>query len=184
MDINTTFDYWLRVAPFAGFKVGKFSRPEFVGSHQTPRNLNELTIGQLIDLSSLGDTNESMYKVVGAVLGLSHDEVAKSKAVEVVRFVGWVYSEVEKINKIFGSTNKKPTAIEKRAGIDSLKFGLFGMLDWYAVRMGIQDHDQVLKTPWLRIYKCMDMDNRKRAYEIRLRKLEAEEMRHQSRMRR
>ena len=57
-----------------------------------------------------------------------------------------------------------------------MRFGLFGMLDWYAVRMGISDHDQVLKVPWLRIYKCMDMDNKRRAYEKRLQKVQADEM--------
>lgn len=62
-----------------------------------------------------------------------------------------------------------------------MRFGLFGMLDWYAVRMGISDHDQVLKTPWLRIYKCMEMDNKRSVYERNLQKLQAEEMKRKSR---
>mgnify|MGYP003516559784 FL=1 len=47
--------------------------------------------------------------------------------------------------------------------------------------MGISDHDQVLKTPWLRIYECMEMDNKRSVYERNLQKLQAEEMKRKSR---
>lgn len=178
MDINTSFKYWLAVATLTSFKVGKYARPRFVGRHEVPENLNGLTIGQLIDLSNVGDSNESLYSIVEIVMGMSRKEVEEARAVDVVMLVGWVSGEVEKINKLFEQADtNKPTKTEKKAGIDTLKFGLFGMLDWYAVRMGIQDHDTVLHTPWLRIYKCMDIDNKRRAYEIRFQKVQANEMR-------
>lgn len=174
---NVTFKEWLAIAQHTSFKVGVYSRPHFVAGHSVPANLNGLTIGQLIDLSQLGDTNESLYAIAETVMGLDRKEVEKARAVDVVMLVGWVSGEVEKINKLFESAEtNKPTAAEKKAGIDTLRFGLFGMLDWYAVRMGISDHDKVLQTPWLRIYKCMDMDNKKRAYEIRLQKIHAAEI--------
>lgn len=177
MKKNITFRQWLAIAQHTGFKVGRYSRPHFVAGHSVPANLNGLTIGQLIDLSQLSDTNESLYVITKTVMGLSREEVEKARAVDVVMLVGWVSGEVEKINGLFKSSEtSKPTAAEKKAGIDTLRFGLFGMLDWYAVRMGISDHDQVLQTPWLRIYKCMDMDNKKRTYEIRLQKIYAAEM--------
>lgn len=177
MEKETTFKHWLAVAQYTSFKVGKYSRPAFVGTRQTPANLNQLTIGQLIDLSQLGDTNESLYTIATTVMGMTHEEVEQARAVDVVMLVGWVSGEVERINKLFDSAEaSKPTQQEKKAGIDNLRFGLFGMLDWYAVRMGISDHDQVLKVPWLRIYKCMDMDNKRRAYEMRLQKVQADEM--------
>lgn len=182
MNKKTTFKYWLAVARLTSFKVGKFSRPSFVGDHEVPENLNQLSIGQLIDLSQLNDSEESLYQIVTIVLGMSHEEVEQARAVDVVRMVGWVTGEVERINKLFESTDTaKPTQQEKKAGIDTLKFGLFGMLDWYAVRMGISDHDQVLKTPWLRIYKCMDMDNKRNQYERNLQKVQADEMKHNQR---
>lgn len=183
MNINTPFGYWVRVAPYTGFKVGKYSRPAFVGNRPTPENLNKLTIGQLIDLSGLSDTNGSLYAIVKTILDMDRAEADKARAVDVVRFVGWVSGEVEKINKIFDKVSpERPTMIEKRAGIDKLKFGLFGMLDWYALRMGIGNHDEVLNTPWLRIYKCMDMDSKRRAYDRRLQKLQADEIKMNSRI--
>lgn len=183
MDKDTTFDYWLTVATLSKFKIGRYSCPRFVGKKETSESLNSLTIGQIIELSELSDSNESLYKVCEIVLGMQHNDVAKARAVDVVRFIGWVFGEIERINKIFDSVNKKiqPTAKEKQAGIERLQFGLFGMLDWYAVRMGITDHDTVLAVPWMRIYKCMQMDNEKRAYETRLNKIAAEEIKHNRR---
>lgn len=177
MNKDTTFREWVVLAKHSKFKVGRYSRPLFVGGVATLENLNNLTMGQLIDLSTLEDNDNSLYKVVETILGMERTAIDGARAVDVVRFVGWVSGEVEKINKLFEKSDIKPTQQERKAGIDTLRFGLFGMLDWYAVRMGMQDHDQVLRTPWMRIYKCMDMDNRKRAYEIRLQHIQAEEMR-------
>ena len=53
----------------------------------------------------------------------------------------------------------------------------FGILDWYAKRMGITNHDEVLTVPWLRIYKCMDMDNKVEQYQRRLNEISLNEAR-------
>ena len=181
MDIRTKFREWLIIATAARFKMERYERPAYVGNKATPKDLNELTIGQLIELSELGDENQSLYMVTDIILGMTRNETDEARAVDVVRFVGWTFGEVEKINKLFQKVRTEPTQREKRAGVERLQFGLFGMLDWYAVRMGISDHDQVLKTPWLRIYKCMEMDNKRSVYERNLQKLQAEEMKRKSR---
>ena len=75
---------------------------------------------------------------------------------------------MQKINKLFDSVKSKPTKEEERAGIENLKFGVFGLIDWYALRMGITDHEEVTKVTWGRVYKCLEMDNKKRDFEKRL----------------
>lgn len=176
MDITTTFGEWLIIATTAHYKMERYTRPAFVGDKQVPENLNALTIGQLIELSELGDTNQSIYKVTEIILGLTAEETDRARAVDVVRMVGWTFGEVEKINKLFETLRTEPTQREKKAGVDKLQFGLFGMLDWYALRMGIENHDDVLSVPWMRIYKCMDMDARKAQYERRLNEVAAREI--------
>lgn len=178
MTINTTFREWAAIAPHTDFKMDVFSRPSYVGAKPTPKDLSHLSIGQLISLSELKDMNESFYDVVCTCMDIDRTEVAAARAVDVVRFVGWVCSEVRKINKLFDQVRIKPTQREEKAGVKNLQFGLFGMLDWYAVRMRIPNHDDVLNTPWMRIYKCMDIDNRKRLYEIRLQQVIADEIKH------
>lgn len=177
MDIDIKFSEWLTIASIAGYKLEQYTRPAFVGHKRTPSDFNLMTIGQLIELSDISDDDGSMYKVVEVTLGLTRDEIANSRAVDVVRYVGWAVTEVQRINKLFESLTPQATAKEKQAGIDTLHFGLFGMLDWYALRMGITNHDEVLQVPWMRIYKCMEMDNLRHAYERRYSKITSEEVR-------
>ena len=183
MNIKTTFKEWLVIATAAHYKLERYTRPTFVGDKPVPEDLNELTIGQLIELSELGDTNQSLYKVTEIILGLSAEETDRARAVDVVRLVGWTFGEVEKINKLFEKLHTEPTRREKQAGVERLQFGLFGMLDWYAQRMRIQNHDDVLTVPWARIYKCMDMDARKAQYERRLQDIATKEMNHKNQRR-
>lgn len=158
MEITTKFQYWINVAVHTSYKLEEYSRPEFVGAYEVPDNLNELTIGQIISLSGINDSKEPFYRICDIILGMNKQEVDEARAIDVVRFVGWVYAEVKKINKLFESTSIKPTQSEVKAGIKQLNFGLFGMLDWYAKRMGYTNHDDVLNVGWMRIYKCLDMD--------------------------
>lgn len=177
---KTKFGEWLVIATFAGYKLEKFdTRPASVGGVATPENLDELTIGQLMELGTLDGGNKSLYEICKIVLGLPYSKTKKARAIDVVHFCGWVWYMVERINKLFESTDVKPTQKEIQAGIDNLKFGLFGMLDWYALRMGIQDHDNVLSTPWMRIYKCLEMDSKKQQYQKRLSEVMSNEYRRQ-----
>lgn len=174
---NTTFERWARIAPVSNFQMQTFSRPLHVGKRTTPENLNELTIGQLIDLSTVVEGMELFYHVCNVILGASHTEIRRARATDVVRFVGWVTGEVEKINKLFESASGQPTEAERRAGIEKLNFGLFGMLDYYALRMGIKDHDEVLRVKWMRVYKCIDIDNKKNLFQRRLQEVMRDEYR-------
>ena len=101
MDIRTKFKEWLIIATAARFKMERYERPMYVGDKATPKDLNELTIGQLIELSELGDENQSLYRVTDIILGMSRSETDEARAVDVVRFVGWTFGEVERINRLF-----------------------------------------------------------------------------------
>ena len=98
-------------------------------------------------------------------------------AVEVVRFVGWVLGKVKTINELFDKAKSQPSDEEIRAGINQLNFGIFGLIDWYALRMGITDHEEVTKVPWGRVYKCLDMDKRTNDYRKKLQKVYEDEHR-------
>lgn len=72
------------------------------------------------------------------------------------------------INKLFASTSVPATAEEKAAGSDALNFGPFGLVDYYARRMGITDHEEVESVPWVRVYKCLDMDAKRMLFDRKL----------------
>ena len=106
--------------------------------------------------------------VTKVLLGMDEQETGECLAVEVVSFVGWVIGQVERINRLFDKAKGHPTDKEVRAGIERLKFGMFGLVDWYAKRMGIQNHDDVMGVSWIRVYKCLDMDTKTKEFNRRL----------------
>ena len=161
MKADVKFRYWLTCAVAAGWQMeeGEYQRPLYVGSIATPETLDSLTFGQLVRLSHLGESNSIFYDVCQIILGMDAAAVNEARALDVVTLCGWVTQEVNKINGLFKKLSTKPTEQERRAGIDKLNFGLFGLMDRYARRMGIHNHDDVEAVPWIRVYRCVEIDN-------------------------
>lgn len=175
MKENTTFKTWLIVTKFAhntkGLQLEKLTRPDRIGKKITPLTLNNMTMGQMVQLSNCKDGAESFYKTCEVLMGMTQKQVDESKATEVVRFVGWVVASIKRINNLFDKIKIKPENEEIRAGITTINFGIFGMIDWYALRMGITDHEEVMNVPWGRIYKCMEIDNKTMEFRKKLNKI-------------
>lgn len=175
------FREWMTLLHHGGFeKLFQFeelSKPLFFGNKVVPDDLNELSFGQIVKLQGIKEVGEMFFVPPQVILGVSVDVVMVTDAVDVVRFSSWVAREMKRINNLFASTNRKPTEHEKKAGIDLLNFGIFGTVDYYAQRMGITDHEEVMDVPWIRVYKCLQIDSEKAKYEQRLKKVYEEERR-------
>jgi hypothetical protein len=150
-------------------------RPVKVGDMPTPDTLNDLTFGQLIKLQSIATTMDVILSPCRELLGLVDEEIMICDAEQVLGFSMWTAKEVERINNLFASTSVSPTSEELRAGINQMQFGMFGLIDYFATRMGITDHEQVESVPWVRIYKCLDIDAKRYVFQRRLRKILSEE---------
>ena len=169
-----TFREWRIVADAAkdwDIDIMKSPRPLAVGDHETPENLDTMTMGQMLTLQSCGDGWDLFYVICRELLGMSDEETDKADAAQVVMFVGWAVKQMSDINKMFAGIKASKTSEEVRAGIEKLDFGAFGLIDWYARRMGITDHDEVMDVPYLRVYQCLKMDNDRGEYEKRLAKI-------------
>lgn len=153
--------------------IKSLSCPSKLKGKEVPSNLNELSYGKLIAIqqgisqgaTDLEKISNSAYVLLGVTL------TSKDKAEDVLGFGRWIAEELTKINQLFASIQTSPTAEEVQAGVKELNFGHFGTMDWYARRMRITDHAEVEKVPWVRIYKCMEMDNKQAQYERRLRQI-------------
>jgi len=177
MDNNTTYGYWRVIARHCNYTIEEgFERPAYIGEAKCPEDLSALTIGQLIEIGEAKGADTD-YRIIDIVLGMGKEQADKCRATEVVAFLSWIGRQVKRINKLFESIQTRPTAKEKQAGVNKLQFGLFGILDWYAKRMGITNHDDVLQVPWLRIYKCMEMDNKVEQYQRRYNEISMQEAR-------
>lgn len=144
-------------------------RSEKVCGIDVPKDLNTITYGQLDDLHDVPEGVEAIVNCCKVILGVDELSVMLERADRILWFTSFCNKEVERINKIFASIRPDYEPEEKMAGIDKLKFGSFGVLDWYARRMGISDQNAVRDVPWIRIFQCMKNDNEQQKYEKRLR---------------
>lgn len=144
--------------------------PARVGRRAVPQDLNDLTLGQLITLEEIGANTGVFAAIAVVLLGRSPEWAMKAPAMEMLGLRNMVVREQDRIAGLFAMLTREHTAAEIMAGVDKLDFGMFGLADWYARRMGITDHDRVFETPWLRIWQCRKNDIEEADYLKRLQK--------------
>jgi hypothetical protein len=148
----------------------------FLGK-EAPQSLDHLTLEGLCRLQDARGL-AGVFEAIGAVLyDLTPAQVRKLPAVPMFGLGNMVARELQRIADLFALLHRELTAAEVMAGAEKLNFGIFGLADWYARRMGITNHDEVLSVPWLRIYKCMDMDNKVEQFQRRLNEISLNEAR-------
>lgn len=146
--------------------------PARVGAVEAPQDLNDITLGQLIQLEAIA-AEKGVFAAIAEVL-LDKDEAwaMRAPAFEMLGLRNMVVAEQDRIAALFASLTRDHTAAEIMAGIENLNFGMFGLADWYARRMGISDHDEAFNTPWLRIWQCRKNDIEESEYKERLQKIQ------------
>ena len=142
--------------------------PAEIGRKQAPQDLNDITLGQLIQLEVVGAEKGIFAAIAVVLLGRSEERAMSAPALPMLGLRNMVVAEQDRIAGLFKMLEREPDAAEVMAGIDKLNFGMFGLADWYAKRMGIQDHDAVFDTPWIRIWQCRKNDIEQGEYQERL----------------
>lgn len=153
--------------------------PDFLFSEKCPSDLNGLSFGQYSDICNAmksGDHIAAMIEFCHVVFSIDDADIMGANVFDVFGFATMVCKEIERITKLFNSINVIHSAEEEQAGVKRLQFGVFGMLDWYARRMGITDHNEVNRVSWLRIYQCLKNDSEENAYQRRLQKVYNDKM--------
>ena len=148
--------------------------PRTFGKVAVPQDLQMVSFGLLTRLQNAPKDNDYLKTccaLVSVLTGMPSARVASKPAIEVLGIVNMVQSEMERIGKLFQDLNTEKSSDETAAGIDRLNFGAFGIVDWYAKRMGIIDHEDVFAVPWARIYQCMKIDHEQGEFEKRYRKI-------------
>ncbi|MCL1933962.1 MAG: hypothetical protein FWF53_09165 [Candidatus Azobacteroides sp.] len=145
--------------------------PPYILNKPIPENLNDLTFGQLIKIQSIKTVKDMLLVPLHVISGIDIEKILTCKAFDVIRFMLFVQKELTRIGKLFAEIKYRPSAEEVQAGINNIDNGVFGTIDWYARRMGITDHSEVESIPWIRIYKCLEMDNRQALFEKKLREI-------------
>lgn len=146
-------------------------KPCEVYGKPTPDDLNGISLGQLFALNAAVES-ESIAHIVTecarVLLDIPAHKVLRYRADRAMGFTLWVMNELMRIGKMWKAISPTPSAAAVQAGIGDLKFGDFGIADWYARRMGYRDHDDVLRLGWVRVWQCMKNDNEEAAFRERM----------------
>lgn len=151
------------------------AKPAFLCGKECPSDLNALTMGQLMQLQTI-NIADAYDRAPVIVMGITPEELDKEPCEAVIGFANFVAWELNRISSLFSSCRTDLTPEQEQAGFGDLNFGMFGLLDWYCHRMGITDHAEVERVPWVRIYKCMDMDAQTRRCEQRLQEIQTNKL--------
>lgn len=151
--------------------VQQLQKPSDFCGITVPESLDEITFGQLIRLQGIAKEADVFLEPCKVLFDLTYEQIVSENAITVISFAVWIAHEMERINSLMASTQIKPTPEEYQAGIDKLNFGPFGLVDYFALRMGFTDHEKVMDVPWIRIYQCMKIDTERTLYERRLRRV-------------
>ena len=158
-------------------------KPNKVLDVTLPDNLDDLTIGELFKFQQSAQGG-NMVDVIGCcaevLLGRPIEKVLAHRADNVIGMVLWVSQEVQRIGDLFRKVQAPPTPEAVQAGVDKLNFGAFGIVDWFANRQHISDHDKVMNVPWVRVLECMRIDNERSQFEQRLRDVLMSKHKHKS----
>lgn len=155
-------------------KLKKLLPPKKLAGAVVPKDLQQVTYATLCRLQRLGNSTDyvqAVCEICNVVCDVEAVQVMKAAAGDVLGVVAMVQREMVRIAELFDALKTEHTAEELQAGVDTMNFGTFGVVDWYCRRMGITDHEQGYNTKWQRIYECLRIDHEQGQYEQRLRKV-------------
>lgn len=144
--------------------------PGFLCGKEVPKDLFSISYGQLDELRNSSKAPDPVAECLRVLIGLTPNEIYRLNVFDVFGFARFCMEQIEKINGLFNSLGVKYSSEELAAGVKDLNFGTFGVLDWYARRMGITNQNEVRDVAWVRIFNCMKNDTEQNNYERRLRK--------------
>lgn len=148
-------------------------RPDRLFGRLVPESLDGLSLGDLLALQGIsGENNRESVEAIVRIITKTHVPtwcIMATRSDKVFGLVAFVVRELERIGRMFKNISHEPNEDEIAAGVNDLDSGPFGLVDWYARRMGYKDHDEVLRVPWLRVWQTMKIDADRDEYERRLR---------------
>lgn len=158
---------WRKYLTYDKAALEQVPRPAKLGGAAVPEDLNGLTLGQLAELWSIRTEDDLLHRAPAIVLGLSDAQILKSDTTAMVGFLNFIGRESARIQAMWEQCQVTPTAEQLEAGLSSLNFGPFGLIDSWARRMRFTSHDEAAKTKWLVVWQCMKNDAQVALFERR-----------------
>lgn len=141
------------------YSVGAITNHDYIVEHsEKPRRLCGRYIPSDLMHLRMGTLTEVMMckeeiKMLTTIYNVTESELQAEWAQNVIGAIKWTIEQLESITASFS---------QLESGIETEKKGdIFETIDWYALRMGITNHDDVWKVPCLVVWKCAEKDQEK-----------------------
>lgn len=141
------------------YSVGAITNHDYIVEHSEkprrlcgrymPSDLMHLRMGTLTEVMMC----KNEIKMLTTIYNVTESELQTEWAQNVIGAIKWTIEQLESITASF-SQLESDIETEKKGDI-------FETIDWYALRMGITNHDDVWKVPCLVVWKCAEKDQEK-----------------------
>lgn len=149
-------------------RLHKQPRPDKLCGKDVPKDLNSISYGTLDDLKDAASEKDPAFACAKVLMDVRYADMLNEDVNAVFGFANFITGELLRINELFKSIKVHYSKEEIAAGVRDLDFGSFGILDWYARRMGITNQNEVRSVAWVRIFQCMRNDCLRSDYERKL----------------
>lgn len=147
------------------YSVGAITNHDYIVKHSEkprrlcgrymPSTLTHIRMGTFVEVMQCKDE----IKLLKTIYNVTESELQNEWAQNVIGAIKWTIEQLESITESF-SQLEDGTKTDKQGNI-------FSAIDWYAQRMGITNHDDVLKVPCLIIWQCAKEDQERRAKKLK-----------------
>lgn len=147
------------------YSVGAITNHDYIVEHSEkpkrlcgrymPSTLTHIRMGTFVEVMQCKEE----IKLLTTIYNVTESELRTEWAQNVIGAIKWTIEQLESITASF-SQLESDTETNKQGNI-------FSTIDWYALRMGITNHDDVLKVPCLIIWQCAKEDQERRAKQLK-----------------
>jgi hypothetical protein len=108
-------------------------------------------------------------KLLTTIYNVTTSELMTEWALDVIGTLRWTAEELKRITDMFSQLERELTADEIMAGAKQLKGDIFNTIDWFQLHCnGNLSHNEVLKVPWIVVWRCASDVKEKEEYRQRL----------------
>lgn len=140
-------------------------KPQRLCGRYLPKSLDNMTMGTLAEVMNVKEDT----KLLTTIYNVTTSELMTEWAIDVLGTLRWTAEELKRITDLFSQLERELTADEIMAGAEQLKGDIFNTIDWFQDHCnGNLSHNEVLKVPWIVVWRCASDVKEKEEYKQRL----------------
>ena len=140
-------------------------KPRRLCGRYLPESLDTMTMGKLAEVMKVKEDT----KLLTTIYNVTTSELMTEWALDVIGTLRWTADELKRITELFSQLERELTADEIMAGAEQLKGDIFTTINWFfRYCNGKYSHDEVLKVPWIVVWRCARDHQQTEEYRQRL----------------